>query len=254
MTNLLSGHLALVTGAASGIGRGIAIGFAKAGARVVAADLDGEGAARTAREIGADASSADAGSYEIDVADNAACAALAARVAGEVGQVSILVNNAGIVRRATLSDETAVEDWKRTLAVNLDGAFNMTWAFLDHLKSTKGRVISTGSIQSFVHTGNSVAYTASKSGIRGLTLSLAAELAPYGIRVNAIGPGFIRTPLNDQAVKNNPAMMDRFMQHTPLGRPGTPDDLVGPAVFLASDMSAYVTGVTLPVDGGYLTV
>lgn len=249
MSDLLSGHLALVTGAASGIGRGIALGFARAGARVIVADLNGEGASRTAGEIGNSASS-----YQVDVSDNAACKTLAGRVAGEVGPISILVNNAGIVRRATLSDDTAVEDWKRTLAVNLDGAFNMTWAFLDQLKETKGRVISTGSIQSFIHTGNSVAYTASKSGIRGLTLSLAAELAPFGIRVNAIGPGFIRTPLNDQAVKDNPAMVERFMQHTPLGRPGTPDDLVGPAVFLASDMSAYVTGVTLPVDGGYLTV
>lgn len=252
MKGLLSGHLAVVTGAGSGIGRAVALGYAEAGAAVIAADLNAGTAEETAAAVRAGGGRG--WGFGLDVTDRAACRDLAARVAAEIGQVSILVNNAGIVRRGLVTDATADADWDATLAVNLDGPYNATMAFLPALRETRGRIVNLGSIQSFVHTGNSAAYTATKAGVRGLTAALAAELAPFGIRVNAIGPGLIRTPLNAEAIANNPAMLDRFMAHTPLGRPGTPADIVGPAVFLASDMSAYVTGVLLPVDGGYLTV
>lgn len=252
MNGLLQGHLAFVTGAGSGIGRAVALGYAEAGAAVIAADRHGETAEATAGAIAERGGRA--WGYRLDVTDRAACDELAAQVGAEIGDVSILVNNAGIVRRGLVTDPTAAEDWDATLAVNLNGPFNVTHAFLPALRATRGRIVNIASIQSFVHTMNSTAYTVTKSGVRGLTVSLAAELAPLGIRVNAIGPGLIRTPLNAAAIEKNPAMLDRFAQHTPMGRAGTPEDIVGPAVFLASDMAGYVTGVVLPVDGGYLTV
>ena len=142
------------------------------------------------------------------------------------------------------------------MAINLDGVFNVTHAFLGQLRAAKGRIVNIGSIQSFMHvrTPNSAAYTTSKHGVLGFTRALAAELGKDGVRVNAIGPGLIETPLNAQARASSPGLMETFMAHTPLGRPGKPEDIVGPAIFLASDMSAYVTGSIVMADGGYRTV
>jgi NAD(P)-dependent dehydrogenase (short-subunit alcohol dehydrogenase family) len=246
MEELLSGRIALVTGAGSGIGEGIAHGMAKAGARVIAVDINGEAAERTARAIGGNALS-----FACDVSDRARCDALAESVAHAVGAISVLVNNAGIIRRGTVSDPNARADWDVTLAVNLDGPYLMSTAFLAQLKASKGSIVNIGSIQSFVALPNSAAYTASKGGVRALTKALAIELSPLGIRVNAIGPGLIATPLNAKA-RENPAYMNNFEGRIPLGRLGTPDDIAPVAVFLASDMARYITGVTLPVDGGFL--
>jgi NAD(P)-dependent dehydrogenase (short-subunit alcohol dehydrogenase family) len=246
MRGLLEGKLALITGAGSGIGEGIARAMAEAGARVLVADVNAAGAARVAGEIGAAASAC-----PLDVTDRAACDALAASVRRTHGPVAILVNNAGIIRRGKVDEPDARRHWDATLAVNLDGPYTMTTAFLDHLKETRGSVINIGSIQSFIALPNSAAYTASKGGVRALTKALAIELSPLGIRVNAIGPGMIATPLNAQA-RQNPDYMKSFQGRIPLGRLGTPEDIAGPAVFLASDMARYVTGVTLPVDGGFL--
>jgi len=168
-----------------------------------------------------------------------------------IGAISILVNNAGIIRRGTVTDQATRADWDATLAVNLDGPYNMVTAFLDQPRETKGAIINIGSIQSFVALPNSAAYTTSKGGVRLLTKALAIELSPLGIRVNAIGPGFTATPLNANACEDA-AYMANFTNRIPLGRIGTPEDIAGPAVFLASDMARYITGVTLPVDGGYL--
>lgn len=249
MANLLDGDVALVTGGGSGIGRAIAIGYAAEGAQVVVVDVDVEGAAETAKSI------EDAGgtghSYPLDVADRDACVDLAATVAVDVGAVSILVNNAGIVRRATLESDTAPDDWDAVLGVNVDGPFNVTRAFLAPLTATKGRVVNIGLIQSMIHAPNSIAYTVSKGAIMNFTKGLATELGPQGVRVNTIGPGLIRTPLNAEAR----AASDHegfFVRRTPLGRAGDPVDIVGPAIFLAFGMSAYVTGTYLPVDGGFL--
>jgi len=246
VNGLLDGRLALITGAGSGIGAAIAHAMAKAGARIIAADIEGAAAERTVKAIGADAVS-----FACDVSDRNRCDALAAAVRGQIGAVSILVNNAGIIRRGTVMEPNARTDWDATLAVNLDGPYNMVTAFLGQLRETKGAIINIGSIQSFVALPNSAAYTTSKGGVRLLTKALAIELSPLGIRVNAIGPGFTATPLNAKA-REDPAYMANFASRIPLGRIGTPEDIAGPAVFLASDMARYITGVTLPVDGGYL--
>jgi NAD(P)-dependent dehydrogenase (short-subunit alcohol dehydrogenase family) len=246
MTGLLQGKLALVTGAGSGIGEGIARAMADAGARVIVVDVNAPGAERVAAAIGGETAS-----YVLDVADRTACDALAATVARDIGPVSVLVNNAGIIRRGKVTDAATRADWDATMAVNLDGPYNVTTAFLTQLMQTKGSVINIGSIQSFVALPNSAAYTTSKGGVRALTKALAIELSPQGVRVNAIGPGMIATPLNSDA-RQNPDYMRNFLHRIPLGRLGEPADIAGPAVFLASDLARYVTGVTLPVDGGFL--
>jgi len=253
MPNLLQNHIAAITGAGSGIGRAIALGYAREGATVVALDMNGDTAADTARQIGGRAKS-----YTLDVTRREDCTALAKKVESEVGAISILVNDAGITRRNAFGAdaETFAKDWDDILAVNLDGVFNVTRAFLPQLRATKGRIVNLGSIQSFVHlrTPSSAAYTTSKHGVLGFTKALAAELGKEGVRVNAIGPGFIETPLNEKVRANNPALVQVFLDHTPLGRAGKPEDIVGPAIFLASDLAAYVTGTILMADGGYRTV
>jgi NAD(P)-dependent dehydrogenase (short-subunit alcohol dehydrogenase family) len=253
---LLQDHIAVVTGSASGIGRAIASGFAREGAQVVLLDIDEKAAAEAAKEI------RDAGgkatSFALDVVSREDCIAMAKKVADRVGQVSILVNNAGSNRRNafTADAEAVLKDWRDIMAINLDGTFNVTHAFLEPLRAGKGRIINIASIQSFVHvrTPNSPAYTTSKHGVLGFTKALAAELGKHGVRVNAIGPGLIETPLNAQVRANNPELVKIFLDHTPLGRAGKPEDIVGPALFLASDLSSYVTGSIVMVDGGYRTI
>lgn len=256
MATLLQNHIAAITGAGSGIGRAIATGFAREGAQVVVLDIDGEAAGKTAAEIREAGGKAD--HLTLDVTDHAACRAIAAQVGDKFGVISILVNNAGINRRnAFVADADAVlKDWQDITAINLDGVFNVTHAFLDQLRANRGRIINIASVQSFVHvrTPNSAAYTTSKHGVLGFTRALAAELGKDGVRVNAIGPGFIETPLNAQVRATNSELLKIFMDHTPLGRRGKPEDIVGPALFLASDMSAYVTGTIIMADGGYGTI
>jgi NAD(P)-dependent dehydrogenase (short-subunit alcohol dehydrogenase family) len=256
MPDLLQNHIAAVTGAASGIGRAIALGFAREGARVVVLDVNAEAASATAKQI--NAAGGGAQHFVLDVTDREACRMVAAKIAHGIGQISILVNNAGINRRNafTADKDAVIRDWQDIMAINLNGVFNVTHAFLDQLRATKGRIVNIGSIQSFVHvrTPNSPAYTTSKHGVLGFTRALAAELGKDGVRVNAIGPGLIETPLNAQVRANNPELIKIFLDHTPLGRAGKPDDIVGPAIFLASDLSAYVTGAMVMADGGYRAI
>ena len=253
---LLQNHIAVVTGAGSGIGRAIALGYAREGARVVLLDVNEKSAAGAAQEIRDSGGKAE--SFALDVTRREDCIAVAKQIAGKVGAVSILVNNAGIARRngMTGATEAVIKDWEDIIAINLTGVFNVTHAFLEPLRAAKGRIVNIGSIQSFVHlrTPSSPAYTASKHGVLGFTRALAAELGKEGVRVNAIGPGFIATPLNANARATNPELVKAFMDHTPLGRPGTAEDMVGPAIFLASDLSSYVTGSIVMADGGYRAI
>jgi NAD(P)-dependent dehydrogenase (short-subunit alcohol dehydrogenase family) len=256
MSGLLANHIAAVTGAGSGIGRAIAQGYAREAAQVAVLDLNGEAASETAQQILNAGGKAMA--FTLDVTDRDACRVMATKVAGEVGNISILVNNAGINRRNAFTGEASavVKDWDDIIAINLNGTFNVTHAFIEQLRATRGRIVNIGSIQSFVHvrTPNSPAYTTSKHGVLGFTRALAAELGKDGVRVNAIGPGLIETPLNAAVRANSPELIRIFLDHTPLGRAGKPEDIVGPAIFLASDLSAYVTGTILMADGGYRAI
>jgi len=253
---LLQNHIAVVTGAGSGIGRAIALGYAREGAAVAVLDIDGATAAKTQADI--ESAGGKAAAFTLDVRDRTACREIAAKVTSGIGPVSILVNDAGINRRNAFTADPAavIKDWEDIMAVNLDGLFNVTHAFLGALRAARGRIVNIASIQSFVHvrTPNSPAYTTSKHGVLGFTRALAAELGKDGVRVNAIGPGLIETPLNEKARSGNPDLVKIFLDHTPLGRTGQPEDIVGPAVFLASDLSAYVTGAIVMADGGYRVI
>jgi NAD(P)-dependent dehydrogenase (short-subunit alcohol dehydrogenase family) len=248
---LLEGRLALITGAGQGNGRALAIGLAAAGARVIVTDLNAETVAQTAnlvREAGGTAYA-----DKLDVTDAAACKAFAERIGREVGSVDLLVNNAGIIIREGSDSPKAEANWRLTMDVNVNGTFNVTYAFLQTLKASKGTIVNIASIAAYAGQSGSLGYSPSKGAIKMLTQSLAAELAKDGVRVNAVAPGVIETPMT-AATRDNPERLEKFMGRIPMGRVGQPDELVGPVVFLSSHMSGYVTGVTLPVDGGFLAV
>lgn len=251
LKDLLAGKRALVTGAGQGNGRAIALGLAAHGADIVASDIDFAGAERTAADLRASGSKALA--FRLDVTDAAACHALAQTISRDIGEISILINNAGIIIREGLDSPRAAENWRRVLDVNLTGVFNVTHAFLPTLRKTRGAIVNLGSIASFVGVGDTLGYAPSKGGVKLLTQALARDLARDGIRVNAIAPGVIETAMTE-VTRNDPARLAGFVGRTPLGRVGQPEELVGPVVFLVSEMASYVSGVTLPVDGGFLAV
>ncbi len=250
-TGLLADDVAVVTGGAQGNGERLALGLARHGAAVAVVDTNLTGAEAVARAIRTDGGRAAA--YRADVTDEKLCETAANALAADLGDVSILVNNAGILRRIVTGAEGFPEAVEAHLRVNVLGTVNMVQTLLPQLRKTAGRIVNVGSIASFLATPGGGGYGASKGAILQLTKVLALELAPEGIRVNAIAPGVMVTPMT-QDVRSDPEKAAKFLAHTPLGRFGDPEELVGPVVFLASSLSSYVTGVTLPVDGGYITV
>lgn len=248
---LLTGRLALVTGAGQGNGRAIALGLTQAGARVIVTDVNDATVKETAKLVMEQGGQA--WSFVLDVTSVADCEALSARVSREIGKVDLLVNNAGIIIRENMASANAAANWKKTIDVNVNGTFNVTHAWLAAIKDTRGSIINIASIAAYAGQGGSLGYSPSKGAIKMFTQSLAQELAPHGVRVNALAPGVIDTPMT-AATRENPDRLITFMSRIPMGRVGQTDDLIGPIVFLASDMSRYVTGITLPVDGGFLAV
>ena len=249
--NSFIGKVAWVSGAAQGNGAAIARGLARVGARVILLDINAAGAGETAQAIGAGGMQAHG--YGLDITDADACNTLAQRLLAEFGPASVLVNNAGILLRAAHDSPEAAHAWRQTIDVNLHGTFNLTQALLSQLKATRGAIINISSIHAFVAPGVSAAYSASKGAIAQFTKAMAVELANSGVRVNALAPGMIRTPMTE-VTTSDPERSAAFLRHVPMGRCGEPEELVGPVLFLASDAASYVTGAVLPVDGGYLTL
>ncbi|MEZ5823408.1 MAG: glucose 1-dehydrogenase [Geminicoccaceae bacterium] len=245
----LKDRLAIVTGAGQGVGAAIARGIAAEGARVIVADKSPDAAGQVASAIRA--AGGEARDLQLDVTDPDACHRCAELVESSHGDVSLLVNNAGICPRNTVDSPDVRQSWSDGMSVNLDGTLNMVLTFLPALRRTRGCIVNMASIAAFVSTSTSITYSTSKAAVKMLTQNLAAELARDGVRVNAIAPGTLVTAMTE-ATRNDPQRCERFLSRIPMGRFGEPEEIVGPVVFLASDMSSYVTGTTLVVDGGYL--
>ncbi len=243
----LSGRIAIVTGANTGIGQGIAVALAGAGATIVAVGRSAmDETEALIRQAGTrfHAIAADLGSID-------PVKPIVAETLGTFGNIDILVNNAGIVRRADAIDFTE-EDWDAVMNINLKTAFFLTQAVAHHmLEKGRGKVINIASMLSFQGGIRIPSYTASKSGIAGLTRLLACEWAAKGVNVNAIAPGYFATN-NTTALREDPDRNSSILARIPAGRWGNPEDIGGAAVFLASSASDYVHGTVLPVDGGWL--
>ena len=244
----LGGRKALVTGANSGIGQAIATALAGADAHVVCAGRSGmeETIARIAAAGGTGSA------FAMDLADPTEAARCLAQADADVGGIDILVNNAGTIRRADAVDFTEA-DWDDVIDVNLKAVFFLCQAFARAVfaRGGRGKIINIASMLSFQGGVRVASYTASKSGVLGLTRLLACEWAQRGINVNAIAPGYFATA-NTRALREDPARNRAILDRIPAGRWGEPSDLGGAAVFLASDASAYVQGTVIPVDGGWL--
>jgi 3-oxoacyl-[acyl-carrier protein] reductase len=246
----LKGKVAVVTGAAQGIGRAIALGFGREGAKVVVADLQADKAQSVAAEL--QAAGAEAHGVEVNVASEASVRRLAEETFNRFGRIDILVNDAGIYLRSSVVDMTE-EDWDRTIHVNLGGNFLCSRAFVPAMRAQKsGRIMSIAS--SIAHNGAKqfAHYAASKAAIIGFVKALAREVGPDGITVNAICPGSSNTEM-PRRHRSEEEVMAR-LRATPLGHVLEPEDMVGPILFLASDAAAYVTGQTYNINCGTVMV
>jgi 3-oxoacyl-[acyl-carrier protein] reductase len=244
-----TGRVAVVTGSARGIGAATARRFAQEGASVAVLDLDEGAAAATAAGLGAGR----ALGLSCDVADAASVSRAVQRVVDELGKVDVLVNNAGVTRDNLLFKMTE-EDWDAVMNVHLRGAFLMTREVQRHMVAAKyGKILNLSSVSALGNRGQAN-YSAAKMGLQGLTRTLAIELGPFGINVNAVAPGFIVTDMTDATARRLGVEPEDFRkaaaESTPVRRVGAPEDIAATAAFLCSDEASFITGQTLYVDGG----
>lgn len=239
----LAGKRAVITGAAQGIGKAIAERFSAEGAALLLADIDGPKVAKVAATLGQRA-------LVVDVSRKAEVEALIGQALAQLGGLDILVNNAGITHAASL-DELAEDDFDRVIATNLKSALWGTQAAA-RVMAPGSTIINMSSVNAVLAIPNQIPYAVSKSALKQLTNVTALALAAKGIRVNAIGPGSIETEMLAGILAEDDAARDRILSRTPLGRCGTPEEVAGVALFLASDDSSYLTGQTIYPDGGRL--
>lgn len=244
----LSGKTAIVTGAGRGLGKSLAIGLAQAGANValVTNSTPAEGVQAEIKRLGREALM-----IQANVADRSKLAGIIEQTVHELGGLDILVNNAGIIRR-TPAAEHDYADWQAVLDVNLNSVFVLSQLAGKYMIGQKsGKIINIAAMLSFQGGIHVPGYTSSKHAIAGLTKALANEWGSHGVQVNAIAPGYMSTD-NTEALRNDPVRSSQILERIPAGRWGTPDDLIGPVVFLASAASDYMNGHVLCVDGGWM--
>jgi 3alpha(or 20beta)-hydroxysteroid dehydrogenase len=248
MLERLHGKVALITGAASGLGEAVARAFVREGATVVIADVDEEGGARLAGELG------DGATYiRLDVSSREDWAAATNLCEGRLGGVSVLVNNAGISAPARVLEETSWGDYRGVMDTNLDGVWLGMASVLPVMKQRRsGSIVNISSIDGLVGVAGMSSYVASKFAVTGLTRSAALEAGSYTVRVNAIHPGFIDTPGLRRAAAEAQERFHRLMERQAIPRLGHPEEVAAAAVFLASDEASFCTGSSLVVDGGHV--
>ena len=246
-----NGQVALVTGASSGMGLATAQAFAQAGAAVVLADVNKQALTNATDELNS------AGHQAIgvicDVADEAQVAAMVDSTVGTFGRLDMAFNNAGIIGyTGDLADESAA-DFDQVTAINLRGIWTCMKHELRQMRTQgSGAIVNNSSLGGLVGQAGRASYHATKHGVIGLTKSAAMDYAPRGIRINAVCPGVIKTPMNEDIVKNHPEFMEDVMREQPIGRLGRADEMAGAVLWLCSPGSSFVLGVALPVDGGFV--
>lgn len=243
------GKYGLVTGGGKGIGKAIVIGLAAEGASVGILDVDEQSAAKTVEEAGS--LGGVARFFRCDISNREEVDSAVEEALKWAGQIDFLVNNAGIQGSKCPFLDISAAKWEKTQDVNVTGMFNVSQAVAKHMVSRKkGCIVNVASIAGLMFWKGNLAYDVSKGAVRSFTGALALELAPFGIRVNGIAPGTVDTDLNNETLATQEAR-EKAAAQVPLGRIATPEDMVGPVLFLLSDEARYVTGAIITVDGGY---
>jgi NAD(P)-dependent dehydrogenase (short-subunit alcohol dehydrogenase family) len=247
---MFEGKVAIVTGGASGIGRSTALGYARAGASVSVADVDSAGAEQTVSMI--ESAGGRAIFVKTDVSDPSNCESLVKSTVGEFGRLDFACNNAGIAGEQNPTADYSIDGWQQLIAVNLSGVFYcMKYELHAMLESGGGSIVNMASILGHVGFAGAPAYVSAKHGVVGLTENAALEYGQRGIRVNAVGPGFIRTPMIS-VLEQDPSVMQQIVAMHPIGRLGEPDEVAELVIWLSSDKASFVTGAYYPIDGGFL--
>jgi NAD(P)-dependent dehydrogenase (short-subunit alcohol dehydrogenase family) len=244
----LEGRIALVTGASKGLGKAMSIALSEAGAKLALVSRDVEKLEETAAEIKQRGGQAEV--FRADVADEKSVIALEQEVAGRLGKVQILINNAGVNVRKSITDFT-LDEWNFVLGTNLTAVFLMCRSFVPHMKGTGyGRILNMTSIMSHISLPGRAAYSSSKAGLLGMTKAIALELAPEGITVNGISPGPFATEMN-AVLMQNPEINQQFLSKIPVGQWGKVEDIGKLAVYLCGDEASFITGTDILIDGGW---
>ena len=252
MAELLTGKVALVTGSASGIGRATALAYAREGARTVVSDVDVEGGGETVAMI--ESAGGEAIFVRADVTKAKEVAALIQATVATYGQIDCAFNNAGLEREYTRPDERFTEEtFQSTVDTNLRGVWLcMKYEIQQMLEQGSGAIVNSSSIAGLVGIQRQPIYVASKHGVAGMTKSAAVEYADRGIRINAVAPGLVDTPLMERIYASNPEMREEADSWQPIGRPGKPEEIAEAVVWLSSDKASYVVGHVMAVDGGFV--